>query len=186
MKKITKKHNKKNNETKKTKTYLIGLLLLVFLILVLDITFMSYSNPDSFVENHTTEYEDTIFFTYEVNRYPTSVEISNITDKNISIGFALDPNGIDFGMVPTGGNAGKRFITLENTKKDDAKIILEAYGNISSMVHFDDNEFYLITGNLKDIEIALETKNDTHIGNYEGEIDIVVKRSKYEFINWLL
>ena len=186
MKKRIAKNNKKNKDAKNTKTYLFGILLLLFLVSTINLFFESYSKPDSFVENHTVVYEDNLFFTYEINRYPTSVEISNVTGLNISIGFALDPKGINFGVVPTGGNAGKRFITLENTKEDDAKIILASYGNISSMVFFDDNEFYLTTGNLKNIEIVLETKNDTRVDNYMGEIDIIVKRSKYNILNWFL
>ena len=60
------------------------------------------------------------------------------------------------------------------------------YGNISPMVHFSDNHFYILPGNPKNVDIMLETDKNTPLGNYSGEINLVIKRSKYSFIDWIL
>ena len=137
--------------------------------------------PQTFVKNQTLDTDENSLFTYEINRYPTSVQISNVTEKNITIGFALDPGSINFGIVPTGGNSGKRFITLQNIADNPSKIMLYAYGNISEMVVFNDNNFLLSKESPKSIEIILQTENGTKLGNYSGEIDIIVKKPKNSF-----
>jgi|GEM_PF-669811 len=142
--------------------------------------------PKMLVNNQTLVIDENALFTYEINRYPSGVQISNVTEKNITIGFALTPGSINFGVVPTGGNAGKRFITLQNTAVKPSKITLKAYGNIAPMVKFSDNNFLLSKDAPKPIEIILETKNGTLLGNYSGEIDIIVKKPKYSFAAKLL
>lgn len=164
----------------------VSAIAFIALVYVLLTAFQMPSAPRQFVENHTVAYEESIFFTYEINRYSTKVEISNLTGSNLSIGFSLEPWNLNFGMVPTGGNAGKRFMTLKNTADDEAKIILVAYGSISSLVSFSDNNFILPSGAVKQVDIVLETKKDTSLGNYSGEIDLIVKRPKFSLVRRLL
>ena len=80
--------------------------------------------PTSFVENQTLITDENALFTYEINRYPANVLISNTTGENITVGFALEPGSINFGIVPWGGSAGKRFITLQNIAEKKSKIKL--------------------------------------------------------------
>ena len=142
--------------------------------------------PATFVKNQTMDTDENALFTYEINRYPANVRISNTTGENITVGFALEPGSINFGIVPTGGSAGKRFITLQNIAEKQSKITLTAYGNISQMVQFSDNNFLLSKDAPKSIEIIIQTKNETMLGNYSGEIDIIVKKPKYGFAERLL
>jgi len=190
IKKSSKLSKKTDKNSNKKLNYVINSLFIIILFtlifLILKISFASYSIQTDTISNHTVVYDADLFFTYEINRYPTHVEISDITEHNISVGFSLEPSSLNFGVVPTGGNSGKRFITLQNTLNTNAKILLDAYGNISSLIHFSDDDFSLSPGVLKDLEIVLETKKNTAVGDYSGEIVLVVKRPKYAFLGRLL
>ncbi|MCK5299911.1 MAG: hypothetical protein KAJ54_02070 [Candidatus Aenigmarchaeota archaeon] len=169
-----------------------SLIKIISIILILSsaiFLFFAFSSTPSFksdnpVLNHTVLYADNIFFTYEVNKYPTSVEISDIIERNLSIGFSLEPSTLNFGVVPTGGNMGKRFLTLKNTQDNKVKMQFIAYGNISPMIKFSDNDFYLMPDEVKQIDIMLETGQNTPAGDYFGEINLIVKRPKYDLLKW--
>ena len=177
----------KNQKIKKYALFLpIILIIFLFAFSRVDILIMPYLEPDTLVTDHTVLYDNNLFFTYEISKYPTSVEISNIEGQNISIGFSLESTSLDFGVVPTGGAMGLRFLTLKNTQEDTAKMLFFAYGNISSMIHYNDNNFHLKPEVSKDIEIMLKTDKNTPVGNYSGEINLVVKRAKYNFMKLFL
>ncbi len=178
----------KSSKNKKIKKYTIFLLIILFIFLFFkaDILIMPYLEPDTLVTDHTVLYDDNLFFTYEISKYPTSVEISKSKGQNISIGFSLESTSLDFGIVPTGGAMGVRFLTLKNTQEDTAKMLFFSYGNISSMIQYNDNNFYLKPEVIKDIEIMLKTDKNTPVGNYSGEINLVIKRAKYSFMTLFL
>ena len=181
---------KKSSGKKDKKTDFKSLSVFVFILVAFSLLINFYSKPsfnsESPVLNFTKLYSEDLFFTYEINKYPTHVEISNVTERNISVGFSLEPSTLSFGVVPTGGNTGKRFLTLKNTQDNKAKIMFFTYGNISPMVHFSDNYFYILPETPKNVDIMLETDRDTPIGDYSGEINLVIKRPKYSFIGWVL
>lgn len=181
-----KKQSKKQKKSNLIKSVPVIMVVAVIIALSAIVFYMPSFESDSPVQNHTVIYEEGMFYTYEINKYPTSVEISDITERNLSVGFSLETSSLNFGVVPTGGNMGKRFLTLKNTQDSKAKMLFVVYGDISPMIKFNDNEFYLLPEVLKDIEIVLETKQDTMVGNYSGEINLVVKRSKYGFLEWSL
>lgn len=158
---------------------LIAIVLLVLVSGSITAFLFSPQTPTALVTNQTLATDENMLFSYEINRYPARVQISNASGQNITLGFALDPGSIDFGIVPRGGNMGKRFITLQNVAEEQSKITLTAYGNIAPMVKFSDNNFLLQKGAPKPIEIILQTQNGTELGNYTGEIDIIVKKPKY-------
>ncbi len=182
MKKVL-KNNKKNKLIKSASIIVFFTLILIVIISVYTMPSFKSVNP---VVDNTVLFDNDLFFTYEINKYPTSVEISNAVDSNLSIGFSLDSASLNFGVVPVGGNIGKRFLTLTNLQESEAKMVFVAYGNISDMVGFNDNKFYLMPGVVKEVEIMLETKDDTQVGDYSGEINLVVKRSRYKLFEWLL
>ena len=177
---------KKQNKKRYIKSISIVLVTVLVLFLIINHFFIFSFESTHPVQNYTVVYDEDLFFTYEINKYSTSVEISNVTEPNISIGFSLEPSSLSFGMVPTGGNIGRRFLTLNNIQQDKAKILFVVYGNISPMVYFSDNDFYLPPEIVKDVGIMLETNKDTPVGDYSGEINLIVKRSKYTFMDWLL
>lgn len=180
----------KPKNSKKVNPRVFAALLAAFLFVLMygGITTILFSPPapKDLVTNQTLATDENMLFSYEINRYPARVQISNVSGQNITLGFALDPGSLDFGIVPRGGNMGKRFITLQNVAEEKSEITLVAYGNIAPMVKFSDNNFLLQKGVPKPVEIILQTKNGTALGNYTGEIDIIVKKPKYSISARLL
>jgi len=82
-----------------------------------------------------------LFFTYEATRYPSNVNITEPIEGNITIGVVVDPWNLNFGMIPTGGNFGKRILILTNQQEKNVRVSLKAYGNIKPMVEFEKNDF---------------------------------------------
>ncbi len=136
-------------------------------------------SPEVFVQNRTFATKSDIFYNYEITKYPSKVGIVNLMTKNASniIGVSTDPWIIDFGIIPVGENFAQKTINLANKNKEDAKIRLKAFGNISSMVSFNRNNFYL-KGN-ETIYAFLNVTKNTEPGNYTGEIDIIIQREKF-------
>ncbi|VVB60833.1 Uncharacterised protein [uncultured archaeon] len=180
----------KSGNSKKTGRTGKFLAMLFIIALAIAAVFAMESSPTlptgNLVGNQTVSVDENMLFVYEISRYPTQVEISNATGKNISLGFSLEPWNLNFGIVPTGGNLGKRFVSLQNVAERPAKIQLNAYGNISPMIVFSDNNFLLSREGIKPVEIVLATQKDTQLGNYSGEIDVIVKKPKYDFVQRLL
>jgi hypothetical protein len=76
---------------------------------------------------------------------------------------------------------GTRFINLANFKEKDAKISFKVYGNISPFVKFNKNDFILHPNENLTVEVSFHAEG-VKIGNYSGEIDVVVQRPKYDFL----
>lgn len=163
------------------------LLVFILLIAVLIFAFLKPSvkqEPNEFVKNMTTQSSEDLFFVYQTIKYPSNVEIIQFSpeEQGTTIGLVADPWNLNFGIVPNGGNAGRRFLVLTNLQDSDAKIEFNTFGNISSMVSFNKNNFILHKGEEVKVDIILTTTDMTQPGNYTGEIDIIIKRSKYNFI----
>ncbi len=135
-----------------------------------------------FVTNKTVVNYSTLLFNYEIARYPSSVEITIIDVNETVLGFVTDPWNLNFGMIPGNGSFVKRNIELANTDEKDIKIILKAYGNISSLVVFSKNNFILKPGEKVSIDIFLYSKN-FEPGNYSGEIDVIAQKDIYNFLS---
>lgn len=137
-----------------------------------------------FAQSMTVEQSEDLFFIYQTTRYPSRVEVTQPPQENehILIGLSIDPFDLNFGLLQPGGGAGRRTIEALNLQDDDVKIILESYGNISSMVTFDKNNLILKEGEYSEITAILRTTDETLPGNYTGEIDVIVKKPKYKFI----
>ncbi len=158
-------------------------LIPLMLIFMAAAAVLSVPSPTGrLLDNQTVEFDENALFTYEISRYSSRVEISN----NLSLGFSLDPWNLNFGIVPKGGNMGRRFLTLQNSEDIPAKVQLKSYGNISPMIEFSDNNFLLLKEAPQSITITLNTTKDTLPGNYSGEIDIIVKKPKYGFVKRLM
>ena len=162
------------------KKRLIALIVALILLLLL----LEYKpQPTEFVTNKTfTTYSD-LFFNYEISKYPSRVEIAKaeLAKEKITIGLTVDPWNLDFGMIPEGKNFGTRFINLANLKEKDAKISFKVYGNISPFVKFNKNDFILHPNENLTVEVSFHAEG-AKIGNYSGEIDVIVQRPKYDFL----
>lgn len=146
------------------------------------------SSPRTLAKNQTLDSYENALFKYEINRYPANAEVSNVSRENLSIGFSIDPWNLNFGIVPTDGSYGRRFITLKNSEADDVIIQLRSNGDIVPFVEFNRNDFVLKKGDSAPIEIVFRTKKDTPVGKYDGEIDVIIRQPKYGIlrgIGWL-
>ncbi len=158
--------------------------------MVLSLFFLFYEkspSPKNFVSNQTFEKSENLFFEYEILRYPTSVNlIEPSPQKNVSIGVVVDPWNLKFGTIPTGGNYVRRYVVLKNLQEKKAKIEFKVFGDISPLVSFSSNNFLLSEDENITITVFLNTTKTTPPGNYSGEIDVVTKRPKYDFLYNLL
>lgn len=163
----------------KIKVSLLGLAIAVLLLIFL----ISYQpKPKEFVTNRTFETYSDLFFNYEITKYPSSGEVSTVqpTQERLTLGVTIDPWNLNFGVIPAGNNFGTRFINLVN-KKENAKISFKVYGNISPFVNFSKNDFILHSKENVTVEVNFYTAS-AKVGNYSGEIDVIVQRPKYDFL----
>jgi hypothetical protein len=138
--------------------------------------------PKLFVANMTFETRSDLFYAYEITRYPTSVEVAPIKpEENVTVGVVVDPWNLKFGIVPAGNNFATRFVDLANLREKPAKVMFYVYGNISPFVNFSRSELLLEAGRNVTVEVKFYASRAT-IGNYTGEIQVVVQRPKYDFL----
>jgi len=167
-------------QMKKVKKRLIVLLVAIIFLFFL---FEYKPQPTEFVTNRTFITYSDLFFNYEITKYPSRVEVvkAEPVKEKITIGLSVDPWNLDFGIIPEGKNFGTRFINLANFKQKDAKISFKVYGNISPFVKFGKNDLILRANENLTVEVSFHAEG-AKIGNYSGEIDVVVQRPKYDFL----
>jgi hypothetical protein len=143
--------------------------------------------PREFVTNRTSETFESFLIKYEITKYPTSVNIV-YPEKNISVGLIGDPWNLNFGRVPAGKiiTGIRRFILLTNNAKENVKIKFKVYGNISPLVSFSKNDFILKPNQNLTIDVILHVSENVPVGNYSGEIDVIILKPKYNFVKFLL
>jgi hypothetical protein len=140
--------------------------------------------PTDFVTDMQFNAYSNLFYTYEVVRYPTDVEVTaNEPDQDrLGVGVVVDSWNLKFGSIPVGGSS-TRFMELANLGQEDAKVILRAYGNVSRYVGFSRNNFILYPKDNVTIRIIFHPDPDADTtGNYTGEIDRIIKIPKYGFL----
>jgi hypothetical protein len=124
-----------------------------------------------------------LLFNYETTKYPSSAEVSSVlpTSDKLTIGVVVDPWNLNFGIIPAGKNYGTRFIDLTNMQEKDSKVSFKVYGNISPFVTFSKNDFILHSSENVTVEVHFLAES-ANVGNYTGEIDVVIQRPKYDFV----
>ncbi len=162
-------------------------LALIVLLILLGIAIWYYpSGPRQFVSNQTFEKYSDPFFDYEITRYPSNVEIILPQSKEkLTIGFVTDPWNINFGIIPV-GSYGTRHLTITNSEKNKVRVNMKVYGNIKPLISFNKNNFILSPNGSVYIDVFLNTTEKTQPGNYTGEIDVMVKKPKFDFLDWIL
>ena len=120
---------------------------------------------------------DDAFFSYEITRYPASVEVLPVTPNNPVIGFTVDTWNLGFGSMPANGSKIRRTIKVANPYNTPVKIKLAAYGAIAPLVNFPKNYFMLAGFANTTVDIFANSGNVT--GNFTGEIDVIAARAKH-------
>ena len=134
--------------------------------------------PKVLVENMTVLTKSDLFYDYEITKYPSKVEVIDLKSgkKRNVIGISTDLIIFNFGIMPVGENQVIKTMTFNKTDDMKVKVNLVAFGNISDMISFSKNNFYL---NDEDkVFVFLNLTENTHLGNYTGEIDAIIKKEK--------
>lgn len=160
----------------------LALLVLLLLALFFFTTNLPYQ-PKGFVRNRTFEKHSDLFFDYEITRYPSAAQVSPFqpNQEKLTLGVVVDPWNLNFGIIPKGNNFATRFIDLVNLREKDARIFFKVYGNISPFINFTKNNFILKPNESITVEVNFFAEK-AEIGNYSGEIDVIVQRPKYDFL----
>jgi hypothetical protein len=166
----------------KRKKWPLYLVLIIFMAAAAIFLLNNKTQEESVINKTVLAYSD-LFFDYEVTKYESGAEVTGIysSNKNLTLGVVVDPWNIEFGSIPTGNNTGTRFISLENLKEKESKVSFKVYGNISPFVDFSRNNFILHSNEKTMVEASFYT-NSSKIGNYSGEIDVIIKTPKYDFL----
>ena len=169
---------KRKRKKDRKKVFLLAFVLALFIFVVI-----MRPGQKEIVESMLVEESEDLFFVYQTTRYPASVEViqTEPEKQGILIGLAIDPWNLNFGIVPI-GSTGRRFIDLFNLQDDDVKVKFEVYGNISPMISFSKNNFILKKGKNSTVDTIAQTTDVDLPGNYTGEIDVILKKPKYDFI----
>jgi hypothetical protein len=162
----------------------IALVFFAFVLAMLLLPlFLKPPIPSGRVDNITSVTRNSLYFDYEITQIPTGVEVTDyIGYSDIEIGVNTDPWNLKFGIIPRGGNFGTREVTLENTEDEPAKVNLYVKGNITPLIVFDEEEFVLAPNEEHTFQVKLMTGTDTALGDYEGQIDIIVKRYRFKLM----
>jgi hypothetical protein len=166
----------------KSKKWPIYLILAIAVATIIIVLLNNKSQPELVANRTVVTYSD-LLFDYEVTKYESKAEVTGIypSNKNLTLGVVVDPWNMEFGSIPYGDNTDTRFISLENLKEKESKVIFNVYGNISPFVEFNKNDFILHSNEKTMVEASFHA-NSSKIGNYSGEIDVMVKTPKYNFL----
>jgi hypothetical protein len=166
----------------KSKKWPIYLILAIVTATIIIVLLNNRSQPE-FVANRTVLTYSDLLFDYEVTKYESRAEVTGVypSNKNLTLGVVVDPWNMEFGSIPYGNNTGTRFVSLENLKEKESKVSFVVYGNISHFVDFSKNNFILHSNETTMVEANFHA-NSSKIGNYSGEIDVMIKTPKYNFL----
>ncbi|MEM5794209.1 MAG: hypothetical protein QXS48_01840 [Candidatus Aenigmatarchaeota archaeon] len=162
----------------------IFILFLIFLAVLMAL-FPGYSEPKSLVENMSFQKSSNFFFTFEVTSYPLRVEIIPFEEKNITVGLVADPWNLNFGIIPLSGY-GRRQVVISNFEKSRVRVYFKVYGEIKPFVSFSKDNFILYSNQSETIVVFLNTSKVSRIGNYSGQIDVIVRKPNLSFLESLV
>ncbi|MFH8120342.1 MAG: hypothetical protein QXS37_06075 [Candidatus Aenigmatarchaeota archaeon] len=161
----------------------IFILILIFLAVLMAL-FPGYSEPKSLVENMSFQKSSNFFFTFEVTSYPSKVEIIPF-EQNITVGLVADPWNLNFGIIPLPGY-GRRQVVVSNFEKSRVRVYFKVYGEIKPFVRFSKENFILYPNQSETIIAFLNTSKASRVGNYSGQIDVIVKKPNFAFLESLV
>ena len=163
----------------------IGMVVAIVIIIVLIQALLLqsfHSNLPAGIEQRTTEVGWCMLFTCEKISYPTA---ANVTEPSLEIGFDFGPEDLKFGQIPKGGG-GKRFVNIKNDDENQAKVKLVSFGNISSYIQFNNNDFILDSGESIEVRVDFKTETEMESGRYSGGVTLVRISPKHELLNFLI
>ncbi len=166
-------------------TLLVVFVLMIFIVGTLGFICLEETpEPENFVKNKSLEHDEGIFFVKDIVRYPAKGNVTPLMRENRSIrlGIAAETYELNFGSIPQNLTV-RKLINLRNNEDVPVKVCVLCYGGIKPLITVDKNNLILKKDEAKEIEIRF---NATNIGSYTGEVDVVIKKPKYDPLAYLL
>lgn len=140
--------------------------------------------PEEYTQSIVREQEEGLLFDKIIDRIPTRANITSprIENSTVKVGVSADTSELNFGVVIQNMSV-RKFLNLGNSDDSAVKVCIVAYGNISQFVDVQNNEFTLEGGDGREVMIEF---NGDRIGVYSGEVDVITKKPKYDFLKPLL
>ncbi len=183
-----KKMGKKKNNKSQTSSFTIGIIIAVILIMLISMmlghTLFLYEKPkNALVEKTETTLSESIFYITAKKRIFAEVIVYNTTDtKERYLGFTTDP-WMNFGRMPYEAKA-TREININNNNNKTTRYIIKAYGaGIQDNIKITPNRFILDPE--ENISISIQYIGN-EIGNFEGEVDVILQIPKYKLIEKMI
>jgi hypothetical protein len=150
---------------------------IIFIIIVFAVAgLLIFSTGNTSVEKAPSAYSDP-FYDYETVTYATFATIvPPLVNNSPLIGFNIDPNKLDFGVLPGNGSSSKRIINITNIKDKGIKISVRAYGSMAPLLSFN-SDFDLKAREKTTVDVIFNTDN-MPLGNYTGRIELTIKIPK--------
>jgi hypothetical protein len=133
----------------------------------------------------TTEHRQSLLFESICTTYPAYVNVTSVSEsQNISIGFDISPQELDFGALP-GGSISRKFLHIFNPSSDRARVMVKASGAIASIIGFSDSDFFMDPGASVDVKASVAPEASDS-GIYSGEVTIIYRQSRLNFLDFLV
>lgn len=162
-----------------------AVVLLFVAVAVTSYLILSDSTPEptDHVLAKTRHQTDGMFFTKAVDRIPARaiIVLPEVNNDTIKVGVSADKSELNFGVVLQNMSVTK-FVEINN-KDVTVKECILSYGSIGPLIKIPENNFVLKTGESKAVTLAF---SGSELGNYTGEVDVITKKPKYGFLDFLL
>jgi len=139
--------------------------------------------PKEYVRKISREHTEDFLFEKDTDRIPARGNITylGIENNTVKVGVSADPHELNFGVVPQNMSI-RKFINLRN-RDINVKVCVISYGSVKQFIEIKQNNFIMKTNESK--KVMIEFSGD-EIGSYNGEIDVIIKKPKYGFLEPLL
>jgi hypothetical protein len=139
--------------------------------------------PEEYVQKITRESREDFFFKKDIIRHPARANITypQLENQTIKVGVSADTHELNFGLVIQNMTV-RKFLNLR-TGDVNVKVCVVPYGSIKQFIEIEQNDFVMKTNESK--QIMVEFSGD-RVGSYTGEIDVIVKKPKHDFLEPLL
>jgi len=163
---------------------LISIVLISSVLIFLSMLTEEIPEPENIVNKQSSLRYDTALFKVYIVRYPVQGTIVPFTleNKTLKIGISADRDKLNFGVLPQNLSV-RKFLNLKNREDSRARICVRTYGAIRDFVNITGDTFILEKGESREVQLIF---GGDKIGNYTGEIDVITKKVRYNFMEFLL
>ena len=183
--------NKRKTIVVNLKKTLIGLFVIIVLALFfLQISFRLNLQPSPELNGSTPIFEqkENYMFEFEILRYHSRVNVTPITNTSIQdVGINADRTNLHMGRIPRGSSSVKR-LNLTNNQEEPYKIRFFVFGNVSELIRLN-KSLVINPGENIEYPIIAETNDQTPLGMYYGEVDVVIVKPKNNLaksLQWMI